>query len=424
MESPHATLDDHLHQFGMSVERLDVVPDEDSLIRAIQHSQAEVLFKRSRVPVTARLLEQCPSLHVVQLCCIGDDSVDKDAAARHGVLVFNDPVSNARSVVELAIGHLIALSRRLYETNARAHSNAWEKNATQRFEVLGKKLGIVGLGNIGRQVARAASALGMEVWFHDNRPVAQEVGMEMGWERAASLEQLFAGSDLVTVHTSARDAWGRDNAGMLDGSLGRLGADRPDNAPRIFLNLARGNVHSTEALRAAVEAGVVRRAAVDVYPEEPAPGGTWTNPYADLPQVVCTPHIGAATQEAQPRIAHRVARTVGRFSRFGTLRDCVFAPRARLTVPRPMPGHAILAVVHSTSRGTKKAVHDAIYRAEASTLGSAQQDFPNGIAYDLSVLDRALPASELDALVETAKEIAGDPTAIRSVRQVVVPEGW
>jgi D-3-phosphoglycerate dehydrogenase len=400
------------------------VPDQAALIDAINRVGAEVLFKRSRVPVTREVIESCPSLHAVQLCCIGDDSVDKVAAADNGVLVFNDPASNARSVVELAMGHLIALSRRLYETNARAHDNAWEKNATLRFEVQGKRLGIVGLGNIGRQVARVAEAMGMDVWFYDNRAVAQEVGVEMGWDNAGSLEALFMGSDMVTVHTSARDAWGRDNEGMLDGALGLLGQNRSDNSPRIFLNLARGNVHSADALRTAVAAGAIRRAAVDVYPEEPRPGGVWTNPYGDLPNVVCTPHIGAATQEAQPRIARRVARTVGHFSRFGTLRDCVYAPRAALKVPRPLPGHAVLGVVHSTSRGTKKAVHDAIYNAEASTLGSAQQDFPVGIAYDLSVLDRPLQRSELESLVEYAREVAGDETAIRAVRQVVVPEGW
>ncbi len=425
VESPHATLDEHLAGYGMQVSRLDEVASMTELIDAIRSMDAQVLFKRSRVPVTRELIDACPNLHAVQLCCIGDDSVDKAAAADHGVMVFNDPFSNARSVVELAMGHLIALCRRLYETNEQAHRSVWSKTSKDRYEVLGKRLGIVGLGNIGRQVAKAAEALGMEVWFYDSRAVAQEVGVEMGWQAAESLESLFRGSDMVSVHTSARDAWGNDNALMLDTVLCFLGADRPATSPRIFLNLARGNLLSSEALADAVSAQQIRRAAIDVYQEEPRPGGTWSNPYRDLPVVVCTPHIGAATQEAQPRIARRVARTIGRFSRFGTLRDCVYSPRAQLAVPRPLPGHAVLAVVHSTSRGTKKAVADAIYEAQASTLGSAQQDFPNGLAYDLSVLDRPLPEAELHALVEQAKNLAGDDTAVRAVRQVVVPAaGW
>lgn len=426
VESPHASLDTHLADYGLSVVRLNEVPDTAYLIDALQREKAQVLFKRSRVTVPREVFEACPELQAIQLCCIGDDSIDKAAAADHGVLVFNDPVSNARSVVELAIAHMIALARRLYETNSEAHGHVWKKNAAGRFEIAGKTLGLVGLGNIGRQVARAAEALGMDILFYDNREVAQEVGQEMGWRRAESLEALFRGAHVVSVHTSAKDAWGKDNEGLLDDVLSHMSADvDPDRTgPRIYLNLARGNLHGHQALIDAVKAGAIRRAAVDVYPEEPRPGSSWTNPYADVPEVVCTPHIGAATQEAQPRIAKRVARTLGEFSRFGTMRDCVYAPRAELRVGPPRAGQAVLGVVHSTERGTAKAVSDAIYDAEASTLARAQQDFPIGIAYDLSVLDRPLPDSELHRLVERAQDIAKDPNAIRAVRQIVIPDGW
>lgn len=421
VESPHANLDDHLARCGIEATRLDKVPDEQALIDAINTTGAQILFKRSRVPVTANVIASCPTLHAIQLCCIGDDSIDKAAAAEHGVLVFNDPVSNARSVVELAIGHMVTLSRRLYETDVQMHQDVWKKTAAGRFEVLGKHLGIVGLGNIGRQVARAAESFGLHVHFHDTRHVAQEVGVEMGWQFHESLEELFAQSDIVTVHTSARDAWGQDNERLLDDVLGKLAASRPEPSPRIFMNLARGNVHSTEALRAAIESGAIRRAAVDVYPEEPAPGqAAWANPYADEPRVVCSPHIGAATQEAQPRIARRVATTMGDFSKYGTLRDCVYNPRAKLSVADSARGHAVLAVVHSTDRGTKKAVDDAIYEAECSNLGSTHMDFEVGVAYDISVLDRPLSDADIEKLVARASELAGN-NAIRAIRQVVVP---
>lgn len=424
VESPHKSLRDHLEPYGVDTTWVDVVPDTDSLIEALQATRAHVLFKRSRITVSRRVLEACPDLHAVQLCCIGDDSVDKEAAAEHGVLVFNDPVSNARSVVELAIGHLISLSRRLYETNASTHAHGFDKSDKERFEVEGKILGVLGLGNIGRQVARAAEALGMRIRFYDSRPVAMEVGQEMGWKRAESMVDLFRSCDYITCHTSAKDAWGKDNEGLLDNVLAQLGADLPAESPRIFLNLARGNLHSSDALNEAVTSGAIRRAAVDVYPDEPRPGSMWQNPYASQERIVCTPHIGAATQEAQPRIAARVARTLGQFSRFGSLRDCVYAPRAVMAAPPPQPGHAVLAVVHSTQRGTKKAVSDAIYEAGASTLASMHEDFPNGIAYDLSVLDRALSDDELRGLVSRATQTAGDVNAIRAVRQVVIQHGW
>ncbi len=418
VEGPHPSLDRFLQEVGIQATRLESVPDEIALIEALQDSGAQVLFKRSRVPVTRRIVESCPGLLAVQLCSIGTDSVDLDGCAEHGVMVFNDPVSNGRSVVELAMGHILALSRRLYETDVAMTGHRWEKTAQGRFEVLDKILGIVGLGNIGRQVARAAEGLGMRVQFYDTRLVAQEVGTEMGWGRCDDLGELFRTSDVVSVHTSAQDTRGKDNAGFLDEVLGELGAERPEG-PRLFLNLARGNLHSSGSLLEAVRGGAIRRAAVDVYPEEPSPGqGDWRNPYADEPRVTCTPHIGASTREAQPRIARRVATTIERFSAVGALRDCVFAPRTAIDIGPAEGGRALLAVVHSTRRGTKKAVDDAIFSAEASNLGSSHRDFPNGIAYDLSVLDRPLQREELDELVRRAAELASDPAAIRSIRQV------
>jgi D-3-phosphoglycerate dehydrogenase len=112
---------------------------------------------------------------------------------------------------------------------------------------------------------------------------------------------------------------------------------------------------------------------------------------------------------------------MGAFSRTGSLRDCVFAPQARIGLGDQLGGCAVLAVVHSTSRGTKKAVDDAIYEAEASNLGSMHRDFPNGVAYDLSVLDRPLRQSELEQLVTRAVSLSGDEAAVRAVRQLVVP---
>jgi D-3-phosphoglycerate dehydrogenase len=421
IESPHVELDDFLAEVGIQSIRQDSVSDEASLIKALQETRAEVLFKRSRVPVSRAVVEQCPELHLVQLCCIGDDSVDKEACAEYGVLVCNDPVSNGRSVVEMVIGHLITLSRRLFETDVEMHEHHWRKNAVGRFEVLGKRLGIVGLGNIGRQVARAASSLGMEISFFDSRLVAQEVGEEMGWTRYETLEELFRSSDLVSVHTSALDVRGADNEGFLDKALSQLAADRPSTSPRIFLNLARGNLHGSEALLEAVRNGAIRRCAVDVFPSEPAPGAVaWSNPYADEPRIVCSPHIGAATQEAQPRIARRVATTVGRLSDFGALRDCVFSPKARIQLGEGNPGNAILAVVHSVARGTKKAIDDAIYEAEVSNLGSTHLDFDNGVAYDLSLIERPLSEDELEQLVDRAAVLADDATAIRAIHQITL----
>ena len=424
VEEPHESLDELLLGVGMTVHRKPGdAPDEAELIQLLQKTRAQVLFKRSRVPVTRAVLEACPELLVVQLCCIGDDSVDKQACADHGVAVFNDPISNGRSVVELVVAHLIALSRRLYETDQDCRNGRWTKSNKARYEVRGKVLGILGLGNIGRATARVCEQLGMQIRFHDTREVAREVGREFGWTSCDSIEELFETSDCLTVHVSARDAAGKSNEGLLsDGVLHHLGKQRDDNSPRIFLNLSRGFLHSAEELREAIEGGAIRRAAVDVYPSEPrGKGEPWSNPYADLRRVAVTPHLGASTQEAQPRIAQRVTRTLGNFSHRGAVRDCVFAPRANLGLgdEARAAGGAVLVVVHSTARGTKRSIDDAIFAAGASNLSSVHRDFAEyGVAIDVAAIDAPLTEPQLQELCDAAARLTGRADAIRSIRQI------
>lgn len=423
VEDPNAELDPLLEELGVSVHRVaGTAPDEDELIALLQAHRSQALFKRSRVPVSRRVVEACPELLVVQLCCIGDDSVDKAACAEHGVLVFNDPISNGRSVVELVVAHLIALGRRLYETDAACRRGEWEKSEKERYEIQGKTLGVLGLGNIGRATARVAEALGMKVRFYDTREVAVEVGREFGWAPAANLADLFRNSDFLTVHLSARDVSGKSNAGLLSRELLlQLGADRPADSPRVFINLARGFLHSAEDLLHAIDVGAIRRAAVDVYPTEPR-GKTdpWTNPYAAQPRVALTPHIGASTQEAQPRIARRVAQTFGAFSRWGSVRDCVFAPMVRMgLVEDGADGAVVLIVAHAAARGTKRVITDAIYDSGADNLASTHKDFESlGLAVDLAVLDRPMSAAQIDGFIAEAARVTGRSDAIRSVRQV------
>lgn len=423
VEGPDPSLDEALRDAGLEVRRVAGAPSEDELIALLHETGAQVIFKRSRTMVTRAVIEACPALLAVQLCCIGDDSVDKKAAADNGVLVFNDPVSNARSVVELVISHLIALARRLYETDAACRAGVWEKTNEGRYEVKGKVLGVVGLGNIGRQVARAAESMGMRIRFFDSRYAAQEVGIEFGWEESPSLEDLFRKSDFVSAHLSARDASGNSNDGILTrGVLSQLGAERGPKCPRIFLNLSRGFLHDPEDLKALIDEGVIRRAAVDVFPEEPRGAETWENPYRDYTSVVVSPHIGASTQEAQPRIARRVARTFLAYSRYGSVRDMVFGPKIKLgLVEDGAEGKVLLCVAHSTERGTKRAIDEVIYQAGASNLSSVHKDFEDvGVAYDLAAIDRPLSEDEVRKLVDTAAEMTGDAQAIRSVRQIAI----
>lgn len=420
VEHPAVELDEHLASQGIQAYRMAHIPNEDELIEMINQHQAQVVFKRSKVEVTRRVIESCPSLLAVQLCCIGDDSVDKQACADHGIMVFNDPVSNGRSVVELVVGSMISLARRLFTTTIGCRTGEWDKSQRERYEIHGKHVGILGLGNIGRSVARALSGLGVQIHFYDTRQVSIELGKELGWTYHETVADLFSASDCVTVHFSARDIQGVSNEGIITAEhFAQLGANRPDGM-RTFINFGRGFIHTPEALIGAIEAGHVKRAAVDVYPHEPRKGSGWSNPYAECPDVAVFPHIGASTQEAQPRIAARVSDTIGAFSQRGAVRDTPFEVRAQLNLSnRGRPGSALLMVCHSTARGTKRAIDEAIYEAGVSNLSSVHTDFDEyAMAYDLALIDHPLSAAQLEHLIQRADELTNQQGAIRSIRQV------
>lgn len=424
LENPHPSLDEYLREQGIEPERLPeaATQEVDFVLERLRDGQHDLIFKRSRFVVDDAVLEASEKLAAVMLCCIGDDSVDKPACARHGVLVMNDPVSNGRSVAEMVMGEMIGLARRLFDANEAGRQHLWTKDSKQRYELKGKVLSVVGLGNIGKQVAQLAEGFGMQIRYYDTAEVAREVGAALGWTPCRTLLEAFQEADIVSLHLSSEDARGASNRDVITAEhFANLGAARPDNSPRLFINAARGFLYDPADLRAAIEAGQVRAAAVDVFPEEPGSASdAWHNPYADVPGVVTTPHIGAATEEAQPRIAAHIAGTARLFAQYGTVRDTVFAPRQTIGVDAEAPYWA-LAVVHSDARGTKKALSDAIYDAGASNLQSSHRDFPKlGIAYDISAIDQPLDDAQLADIVERARRLSGDDTAIRSLRQFEV----
>jgi len=424
LENPDPVLDSGLVEAGLEVVRVSQTLGRAELLDILEKHRPHLLFKRSRLEIDAEVLDHAPELFGVMLCCIGDDSVDKQAAADRGVLVQNDPRSNGRSVAELVIGQLLVGARRIPEAWSEMREGRWEKSNIGRFEVKGRTLGIFGLGSIGKQVARLGEALGMEILFHDSDEVAVGVGEALDWKFMEEPRELFANSDVVTLHLSAEDWRGQLNRGLVSRKmLMSLGAERGSDSPRLFINLSRGFLVDPGELVAAVQAGSIRQAFVDVFPDEPQAGQTrWSNPFADEPRVQCTPHIGAATREAQPRIGQKMVRTATQLSLKATVEDCVYAPRRRIDVASSAEAPHILAVMHADVRGTKKAVDDAIYAAGVDNLQSSHRDFPRyGVAYDLSVLSRSLSDDEVAGMIEEAQRITGCEDAIRAVRQVTLP---
>ncbi len=426
LEEPDPSLDRYLASLGIRAERLgpELTQQRGKVLEILREGQHDLIYKRSRFEVDEEVLQASPNLAAIMLCCIGDDSVDKKACARNGVLVMNDPISNGRSVVELVMGEMICLARRIFEADRHGCRHLWTKDSHRRFELMDKNLTVIGLGNIGKQVAQIADAFGMNIYFYDVRELSREVGEALGWTACDSLSEAFRVADVVTVHVSAEDPRGNSNREMFKYEhFAKMAADRPDESPRIFINAARGFLYDPEALKHAISEGHIARAAVDVYPEEPGSvDDPWTNPYAEDTGVITTPHIGAATEEAQPRIAHYVATTTQMFNRYGTVRDCVFSPGQTIGVDADKAA-TILTVVHSDQRGTKKAVDDAIFEAGLNNLESSHRDFPEyGFAYDVNAIDRPMNRAELKRLVGTATELTGDSHAIRVVRQIPVPK--
>jgi D-3-phosphoglycerate dehydrogenase len=293
LEQIHPEAVERLQSAGYEVTSLDRALDEAELIDAI--ADVHLLGIRSKTQVTDKVLSAAPQLLAIGAFCIGTNQIDLLSATEHGVTVFNAPFSNTRSVVELAIAELIALTRRLTEKNELMHGGVWDKSADGAHEVRGRTLGIVGYGNIGTQLSVLAESLGMRVLFYDT---ADRLALGNA-RRCNSLKELLHDSDVVTLHVDGRPEnkhifGSAEFAAMREGSL--------------FLNLSRGFVVDYAALRLAIESGHIAGAAVDVFPVEPkGRGDEFVSELRGLPNVILTPHIGGSTEEAQKDIGQFVA---------------------------------------------------------------------------------------------------------------------
>jgi D-3-phosphoglycerate dehydrogenase len=319
LESVHPAAEQILRSSGFDVEAVGRALDEDELVERI--AGVQLLGIRSKTHVTHRVLEAADELIAIGAFCIGTNQIDVAAASSRGVAVFNAPFSNTRSVVELAIAEIIAMTRRLTEKNDLMHNGVWDKSAEGAHEVRGRTLGIVGYGNIGSQLSVLAENLGMKVLFFDTQDK-----LALGnARRCLSMKELLAEADVVTLHVDGRPTNKNffseaDFATMRPGSL--------------FLNLSRGFVVDYAALRKHNESGHISGAAVDVFPVEPkGRGDEFVSELRGLPNVILTPHIGGSTEEAQEDIGRFVAGKFRDFVLDGSTGMSVNVPG--LTLPRP-----------------------------------------------------------------------------------------
>lgn len=316
LENPHSIADDTFKKGGFEVIRHKGALGEDDLISALDG--VEHLGIRSKTEVTERVLRHAPSLRSIGAFCIGTNQIDLGVATASGIAVFNAPFSNTRSVVELAIGHIINLSRRITVQNSRLHKGIWDKSATGAHEVRGRTLGIIGYGNIGKQLSVLAEAMGMNVIYYD---IAEKLSLGNATQMP-TLESVLREADIVSIHVNGSLA-NQGLFGAREFSLMKQDA--------LFINLSRGFIVDVDALRDDLLSGHLAGAAVDVFPEEPnANGDPFSSPLSRLDNVILTPHIGGSTEEAQYDIGRFVSHKIVDFDRSGSTDMSVNLPNLQL----------------------------------------------------------------------------------------------
>jgi len=251
---------------------------------------------RSRTKIRQALIDVCPNLKVIVRGGVGLDTIDAEYARSKGITVMNTPKASSASVAELAIGYMFMLARTLYKASASMKAEKWEKKAFEGDELGGKTLGLIGIGNIGKEVALRASALGMTVLAYD--PYVKEAA----GVRLTSLDEILSQSDYISLHLPKT----KESADMIAAAqFGKM-----KTGVRI-INCARGGIINEGALADALASGKVAGAALDVFAEEPPTD--WK--LAKLENVICSPHIGAATREAQGRVGAEVAEKLIDFAK-------------------------------------------------------------------------------------------------------------
>ena len=269
------------------------------------------LAVRSATKVTSKVLKQARNLKVIGRAGIGVDNVDIPAATARGIIVMNTPFGNSITTAEHAISLMLALARQIPEADASTRAGKWEKNKFMGVEIFGKTLGVIGCGNIGSIVADRATGLRMKVVAFDPF-LSQERADDLGVEKV-EIDQLFRRADFITLHTPLTDK---------TRNIISAGAIKNMKKGVRIINCARGGLVDEAALYEALKSGQVAGAAFDVFVTEPAT----ENPLFHLPNVVCTPHLGAATSEAQENVALQIAEQMSDYLLRGAITNAINFP--------------------------------------------------------------------------------------------------
>jgi D-3-phosphoglycerate dehydrogenase / 2-oxoglutarate reductase len=328
LENVHPVAVELLKAEGFNVETYHAALTEEELCQKIKN--VSVLGIRSKTMVTAKVLENANRLMVIGAFCIGTNQIDLKEATRKGVAVFNAPFSNTRSVVELAVAEMIMLMRNIVDKSAKMHQGIWDKSAKGSFEVRGKKLGLIGYGNIGTQLSVIAESLGMKVLYYDT-----EERLSLGNAvKCKSMKEVLEQADVISLHVDGRKS-NENLIGPKEFSMMKKGV--------IFINLSRGHVVDIQALRENVLSGKVAGCAVDVFPYEPVSNDEeFKSELRGLPNTILTPHIGGSTLEAQENIGNFVPGKMMEYINTGSTSNSVNFPN--LTLPILDNAHRLIHI--------------------------------------------------------------------------------
>ncbi len=291
LENVHPVAAELMQAEGFTVETHPSALTEDELCKKIKN--VSVLGIRSKTQVTAKVLEHANRLMAIGAFCIGTNQIDLKATTQKGIAVFNAPFSNTRSVVELALAEMIMLMRNIVEKSNKMHTGVWDKSAHGSFEIRGKKLGLIGYGNIGTQLSVLAESMGMKVFYYDT-----EEKLSLGnATRCKTMKEVLEQADVISLHVDGRVS-NKNLIGAREFGWMKHGV--------IFINLSRGHVVDIQALKDNILTKKVVGCAMDVFPAEPNNQEEFISELRGLPNTILTPHIGGSTLEAQENIGNFV----------------------------------------------------------------------------------------------------------------------
>lgn len=380
LENIHPIARDLFLKDGFHVDVLKGALTEDELIEKLTDYQ--VLGIRSKTYLTPKVFEAIKNVATVGCFCVGTNQVDLQAARKSGTVVFNAPFSNTRSVAEMVIAEIVMLSRRLGTRNIEMHQGIWNKSSSQCFEVRGKTLGIIGYGNIGTQVSMLAEAMGMRVVFYD---IISKLPLGNA-KPLSTLEELLGEADFVTVHVPAND-----------GTKNLLGENEIKQMKEgaYLINNARGDVIDLRALEQAIRGKHLAGCAIDVYPEEPENNiPNFAAPMKGLENVILTPHIGGATEEAQVNIGREVASTLIRFMKTGSTLHAVNFPQ--MDTPFT-PDATRLSNIHLNVKGVLKDINKILSEVGANIQAQSLHTDPE-LGYLVVDLDTPITDDMIHAI--------------------------